>query len=76
MHALVEEFRLETFPTFHEGKKVLDVRGKLSSYMGSIPSMPPYQSAAVAVDPIGPRVKDASNATITPTHSFRGMPSP
>ncbi len=43
MHALVEEYGLDTFLTFHEGKKVLDVRGRLSTYKGSIPSMPPHQ---------------------------------
>jgi monoamine oxidase len=40
MARLVEEFRLATFPTYHDGKKVLDVGGKLSTYAGTIPSMP------------------------------------
>ncbi len=43
MHALVKEFGLDTFPTFHQGTKVLDVRGVISTYKASIPSMPPFQ---------------------------------
>ncbi len=39
MHALVDELGLQTFPTFVEGKKVLEVGGKVSAYKRTIASM-------------------------------------
>lgn len=40
MQALVREYGLELFPTFHAGRKVLELGGALSTYEGSIPSLP------------------------------------
>ena len=39
VHELVRELGLQTFPQFHNGTKVMDIRGKRSSYRGAIPSM-------------------------------------
>lgn len=38
-HALAHELGIQTFPTFTDGKKVLEVEGKVSTYKRSIPSM-------------------------------------
>ncbi len=42
-YALVRRLGLSTFPSFHQGKKLLDIGGRSSSYAGSIPSLPPLQ---------------------------------
>ena len=42
-YALVRRLGLSTFPSFHQGKKLLDLGGRPSSYAGSIPSLPPLQ---------------------------------
>lgn len=39
VHALVEELGLQTAPTYTDGKKVLEVEGKVSTYRRSIASM-------------------------------------
>ncbi|MGB5311847.1 MAG: flavin monoamine oxidase family protein [Polyangiales bacterium] len=39
VHALVDELGLETTPTYTDGKKVLEVEGKVSTYKRSIASM-------------------------------------
>jgi len=39
MEALTRELGVATFPTFHEGRKVLDLDGKISTYAGTIPSL-------------------------------------
>jgi monoamine oxidase len=39
VHALVDELGLETAPTYTDGKKVLEVEGKVSTYKRSIASM-------------------------------------
>lgn len=38
---LTEEFGIDTFPTFIDGRKVLDIDGKLSTYKGKIPKLSP-----------------------------------
>jgi monoamine oxidase len=43
MAKLVAEFGLETFPTHHKGRKILEVGGKVSQYKGTIPSMAPHR---------------------------------
>ncbi|MFO0658435.1 MAG: FAD-dependent oxidoreductase [Polyangiaceae bacterium] len=40
LEALAKELGVATFPTFHQGKKVLSIGGKVSTYGGSIPSLP------------------------------------
>jgi monoamine oxidase len=40
--ALAGELGVETFPTYYEGKNVLDLRGKRRSYKGTIPRMAPH----------------------------------
>ena len=40
MRDLCEEFGLQTFPTFHTVKKVLDLDGQLSTHRHTIPSLP------------------------------------
>ncbi len=42
MSALVEEFGLSTAPTYHDGKKVFDLRGRVSTYRGTIPRAAPW----------------------------------
>lgn len=43
MHALVEAFGLETFPTPIGGTQVLDLHGQLRRYAGSIPRLNPLE---------------------------------
>jgi len=38
--SLARELNIGTFPTYHQGKKLLDVDGKLSTYKGDIPKLP------------------------------------
>ena len=47
MAKLVADLGIETFPTFHEGKKVLNVGGKTSTYSGTIPSMSPLKLLSI-----------------------------
>lgn len=61
MHALVAEFGLETFPTFHDGTKVLVLDGKRSTYRGAIPSISPInlvvlERTITAVEKLAARV--------------------
>lgn len=39
--ALIDELGLETFPTFCEGKNVLELGGRVSTYTGTIPRVSP-----------------------------------
>ena len=43
MAALVKELGLSTFPTYCKGKKILDVRGEISTYEGTIPRLSPIK---------------------------------
>lgn len=47
MVALAAELDLATFPTFDTGRKVLDLAGTVTTYAGSIPSLPPHQLAVL-----------------------------
>lgn len=47
VHALCAELGVTTFPTHHEGRKVLQIGGKVRSYAGDIPSMPPLSLLAL-----------------------------
>jgi len=40
LEKLARELGVQTFPTFHKGKKILYRNGKLSHYSGTIPSLP------------------------------------
>jgi monoamine oxidase len=40
--ALGEELGIETFPTYYEGKSLLELRGKQRRYKGTIPRMAPH----------------------------------
>ncbi len=40
LEKLARELDVQTFPTYHQGKKVLYRNGKLSHYSGTIPSLP------------------------------------
>lgn len=42
MSALIEELGLETTPTHSQGKRVLDLQGRLSTYTGTIPRINPW----------------------------------
>ena len=33
---------IETFPTYHEGRNLLELRGKLRRYKGTIPRLAPH----------------------------------
>ncbi|MGH2982657.1 MAG: flavin monoamine oxidase family protein [Solirubrobacterales bacterium] len=39
--ALARELGVETFPTYYEGRNLLELRGKLRSYKGTIPRLSP-----------------------------------
>jgi monoamine oxidase len=41
MYRLATELGLETFPTFEQGTKVVEVRGRISTYDGAMPSLSP-----------------------------------
>ena len=43
--ALTRELGVATFPTYHQGTKILDLDGRVSTYAGSIPSLPPHALA-------------------------------
>ena len=43
MTALVEEFGLATAPTYHTGRKILDLHGEVSTYTGTIPRIHPWK---------------------------------
>lgn len=45
LEALSRRLGLSTFPTFHEGKKVLDTGSSLSTYSGTIPTIAPWKLA-------------------------------
>ena len=45
VHSLIEELGLRTFPTFDQGRKVLELRGQISTYAGTIPRMAPWKLA-------------------------------
>ena len=47
MHRLVERFSIATFDTFHAGRKVLDLAGRVSTYRSSIPSLSPLKLVAL-----------------------------
>jgi monoamine oxidase len=40
--ALASELGVETFPTHHEGRNLLELRGKLRRYKGTIPRLAPH----------------------------------
>jgi len=40
--ALARELEIETFPTYYEGRNILELRGKLKKYKGTIPRLPPH----------------------------------
>ncbi len=42
MHDLVAEFGLETHPTYTSGRQVLELRGRRSTYAGTIPKLDPW----------------------------------
>lgn len=43
IHALLDELGIGIFPTFDQGRKVLEMRGKISTYEGTIPRMAPWK---------------------------------
>jgi monoamine oxidase len=40
--ALAAELGVETFPTYHEGRNLIDMRGKVKGYKGTIPRLAPH----------------------------------
>jgi monoamine oxidase len=40
--SLARELGVETFPTYYQGRNVLDLRGKLRAYKGTIPRLAPH----------------------------------
>ena len=40
VHRLIDELGLQTFPQFHEGKKIMHLDGEKRAYTGTIPSLP------------------------------------
>lgn len=49
IYDLVRELGLETFPTWDEGLKVLEVGGRRSTYRGTIPWMAPWKLVQIQV---------------------------
>ena len=47
VYALVKKLGLRTFPTYDRGRKVLEMRGRISTYSGTIPRMMPWKLAQV-----------------------------
>lgn len=47
MQELVRRCAIETFDTFHRGRKVLDLGGRVSTYESSIPSLSPLKLVAL-----------------------------
>jgi monoamine oxidase len=45
MYALLQKLGLRPFPTFDTGRKVLEMRGRISTYSGTIPWMAPWKLA-------------------------------
>lgn len=43
IYALVKELGLRTFPTYDTGRKVLELRGRVSTYKGTIPWLAPWK---------------------------------
>ena len=43
VYALIKELGLRTFATYDQGRKVLEVRGGISTYTGTIPWMAPWK---------------------------------
>jgi monoamine oxidase len=43
VYALVEKLGLRTFPTYDHGSKLLELRGRISRYSGTIPWMAPWK---------------------------------
>lgn len=67
IHALVREFGIETFPTYHAGESVVVVDGKRSTYRGDIPKLNPFtllalQNAASGTNRLAKRVNVADPA--------------
>lgn len=65
MHALAREFGLQTFPTFDDGKKVLMVGGRRSTYAKTVPRLSPFkllalQMAIMRIERLAKRVPAAS----------------
>lgn len=78
--ALARRLRLETFPTHHEGDKVLCLGNERSTYKGTIPSLPvlsliELQRALSMVDRIAAKVpvKDPSRAPDAATLDARSV---
>jgi monoamine oxidase len=61
--ALARRLGLETFPTHHDGKKVLHAAGRVSTYSGSIPTLPPLSLVQLE---LLLRVVDRMRASIDP----------
>jgi monoamine oxidase len=40
--ALARELEIETFPTYYDGRNILELRGKLKKYKGTIPRLAPH----------------------------------
>src|SRR5436190_5784113 len=40
--ALANELGVETFPTYHEGRNLLELRGRIRRYKGTIPRLAPH----------------------------------
>lgn len=49
MSALIRDLGLETIPTYAKGKRVLDLRGKISTYKGTIPRVNPLTLIAAQI---------------------------
>lgn len=70
MQALVREFNIRTFPTYHAGDSVVVVGDKRTTYRGDIPKLNPFtllalQNAVRVTNKLG-RTVDFHNPSLTP----------
>jgi monoamine oxidase len=49
IYQLIKELGLRTFPTYDTGQKVLDLRGNVSPYSGTIPRMAPWKLIQIQI---------------------------
>jgi monoamine oxidase len=49
IYQLIKELGLRTFPTYDTGKKVLEIRGHVSTYRGTVPWMAPWKLIQIQI---------------------------
>ncbi len=60
VHALCQDLNVQTFPTHHEGRKVLETGGKVKTHSRDIPNLPPL--SLLALHRLKSRIEKAAKA--------------